>query len=181
MADHGWPVVDADRVAHELYVPHSPVVSELVTAFSQDVLHPDGTVNRDALGRLVFTSAEARETLNRIVHSRLVLELQRRLAALEAHGARIAVLEAALLLQWDPATLVDIVVGVWAPRETRLLRLVAGGLSPEAAALRVDLQVGESQLRVDSDVLIENDGSLAALECTVRSLLQDLERRATST
>ena len=179
-AVHGWPVIDADRVAHELYVPGSAIVRELVLAFGSDVLAPDGTVDRGALGGKVFLRSDARETINRIVHPPLLDALRTRLSQLETTGVRIAVLEAALLLQWDTDTLVDVVVGVWATRDVRLQRLVASGLTAETAALRADLQVTDTTLRERADTLIENNGSTSELEQAVRRVIDDLERRATS-
>jgi dephospho-CoA kinase len=180
LAARGIPVVDADRVAHTLYVPGSDLVGDLVAAFGDSILYPDGTVDREALGRIVFARGEDRARLNRIVHPRLVAELTQRLDALEQGGARIAVLDAALLLQWDAARLVDVVIGVWAPRETRRARLVAGGLAPAAADQRLDAQVEETLLRQRADRVLENTGSLAEFLAAVSRLAEDLERRAGS-
>ena len=179
-AAQGWPIIDADRVAHELYVPGSAIVRELASAFGSDVVAPDGTIDRGALGRQVFFRSDARETLNRIVHPPLLDALRARLSHLETTGVGIAVLEAALLLQWDSEGLVDVVVGVWATRAVRLERLVASGLSPEAATLRADLQVTEDKLRDRADTLIENNGSTSDLEAEVKRVIADLKRRAIS-
>lgn len=179
-AAHGWPVIDADRVAHELYVPGSAIIRELARAFGSEVVAPDGTVDRGALGRQVFQRSEAREALNRIVHPPLLDALRERLLELESTGTRIAVLEAALLLQWNTEALVDVVVGIWATRDVRLKRLVASGLTRDAAALRADVQVSEEALRARADTLIENDGSTSDLEAEVRRVIADLERRAAS-
>ena len=179
-AAQGWPVIDADRVAHELYVPGSAIIRELARAFGGEVVAPDGTVDRGALGRQVFQRSDAREMLNRIVHPPLLEALEKRLLELEKTGARIAVLEAALLLQWDTEELVDVVVGIWAARDVRLKRLVASGLTREAAALRADVQVSEDTLRERADTLIENNGSTSDLEAEVRRVIADLERHAAS-
>ena len=179
-AAEGWPVVDADRVAHALYVPGSAIVRELARAFGTDVIAADGTVDRGALGRQVFERSDARETLNRIVHPPLVDALRTRLSDLEHTGTPIAVLEAALLLQWDTDGLVDVVVGVWATRDVRIERLIAGGLTAEAAALRADVQVPERTLRERADTLIENNGSVPDLEAAVERVIADLKRRAVS-
>jgi dephospho-CoA kinase len=90
----------------------------------------------------------------------------------------VAVLEAALLLQWSAPKLVDFVIGVWAPRETRLARLVAGGLDAREAALRVDVQVADDELRRRADVLVDNTAGLEALRSEVDRLAGELRRRA---
>ena len=180
LAEAGCPVVDADRAAHHLYVPGSDLVGELVRAFGADILDSDGGVNRETLGRLVFASRTARERLNALVHPALVAELKRRLDALEREGSGIAILDAALLLQWAAARVVDVVVGVWAPREIRLARLVATGIAPEIAAGRVDAQMTEALLRRHADILIENTGTPDDLRTKVERLLTDLKRRSAS-
>jgi dephospho-CoA kinase len=180
LAEAGCPVVDADRAAHDLYVPGSELVGELARAFGADILGPDGGVNREALGRVVFASPTARERLNALVHPPLVAQLKRRLDALERGGSRIAILDAALLLQWTADRVVDVVVGVWAPRDARLARLIASGVPPEVAAGRVDAQMTEADLRRHADILIENIGAPDDLRMTVERLLKDLKRRSAS-
>jgi dephospho-CoA kinase len=180
LAEAGCPVIDADRTAHELYVPGSELVHNIARIFGEQVLRPDGGVDRAALGKTVFGSDPAREQLNALVHPLLVAELKRRLDALEITGVPIAILDAALLLQWRADRLVECVIGVWAPRETRLARLVASGLSPELAEARVDAQMTETVLRQNSDILIENTGTTDDLRVSVARLLEQLKRRSAS-
>jgi len=172
--------VDADRAAHDLYVPGSELTKSLARAFGDHILRPDGSVDRRVLGGIVFASPEARNTLNALVHPALVVDLKRRMDVLEASGAWVAILDAALLLQWHADRLVDLIVGVWSPRETRLARLIAAGLSAEAATARVDAQMTEADLRRHSDILIENAGSLDDLRSRVAGMLEDLKRRSAS-
>jgi dephospho-CoA kinase len=180
LAKAGCAVVDADRAAHDLYVPGSALVRDLARAFGDDILCGDGSVDRGALGRIVFASPSARTTLNALVHPPLVVELRRRLDALETAGASIAILDAALLLQWRADRLVTFVVGVWAPGDLRLARLVASGISRDVAAGRVDAQMSEATLRSGSDVVIENTGSLDELRVAVEHLFEELKRRSAS-
>ncbi len=178
LARRGLPVVDADRVAHELYVPGSPLVARLAARFGSGILDPSGGVDRRALGARVFGDPEALAALDALVHPPLVEELGRRLAALEAEGEPAAVVEAALLLKWSPLELVHLVVGVTAPRESRRARLVAGGLSPEAADRRLDAQVGEEELLRRSDIVIGNDRGLDALDAKIQALADEILRRS---
>ena len=178
LARRGLPVMDADRIAHELYAPGSVVVGELVRAFGPDILAPDGGIDRTRLGRMVFGSGERLATLNRIVHPPLLREVRRRLEVLEEEGNAVAVVEAALLLQWEPLDFVDLVIGVTAPRALRKARLVAGGLSPEAAELRLDAQVDPGELERKSDILVRNEGDREDLEWRVEALARELLRRS---
>jgi len=72
------------------------------------------------------------------------------------------------------------VVGVWAPGDLRLARLVASGISRDVAAGRVDAQMSEATLRSGSDVVIENTGSLDELRVAVEHLFEELKRRSAS-
>ena len=176
LAAEGFPVVDADRVAHELYVPGSALVAALAREFGPDILDADGGIDRKALGAIVFADPERLAVLNRLVHPVLHTELERRLDALADAGHRVAVLEAALLLTWDARALVDFVVGVDAPRETRRARLVASGRAEQAN--RLDAQVEPDAFQDRVDLLLHNDGPLSHLEKLVHSLAATLRRRA---
>jgi len=178
LAERGFPVLDADRIAHELYVPGSPLVKELEEAFGDEVLDERGGIDRARLGELVFTDPEARAALDRIVHPPLLKEIERRLGVLEAQGNPVAVLEAALLLQWGPPQYIGFVVGVSAPRARRRERLLAQGLSPGLVAARLDVQVDDTDLALGSDVLLLNRGTLKELEQQVEALAHELTRRS---
>ena len=181
LAQAGCPVIDADRAAHELYLPGSELAKKLTRAFGDHILRADGSVDRSVLGHIVFGSDKARAELNALVHPLLVIDLKRRFDALEATGVPIAILDAALLLQWRADRLVELVIGIWAPREARVARLCAAGVSPEMAEARVDAQMTETVLRKNSDILIENTGTPDDLKVSVAQLLEQLKRRSAST
>lgn len=178
LADHGIAVIDADRVAHELYRPGGELVNRLEETFGPSVITEDGEVDRAALADIVFTDAAARQQLNRLVHPPLVQELERRWASLEQAGETVAVLEAALLLEWGPPPEIRLIVAVIAPRETRLARLVARGLSPEDARRRLDLQVSEQELLAAAHIVVDNHGDRDSLRRQIDGLSNELRRRA---
>jgi dephospho-CoA kinase len=178
LAAAGIPVVDADREAHALYAPGTDLCRALAAAFGESVVGEDGGIDRAALGRIVFTDPARREKLNALVHPPLLDVLERRLRTLENEGHPVAVLDAALLLQWDAPGLVDLVVGVTAPRRVRRDRLERAGLAPEDAERRVDAQVDDVTLAERSDLLILNNGTPEALEAQADALVAELGRRA---
>lgn len=175
-AAEGFPVIDADRVAHELYVPGSALVAALATEFGAEILDPQGRVDRRLLGARVFEDPILLERLNTLVHPVLHQELITRLGALETAGHTVAILEAALLLRWDARLLVDVVVGVTSPREVRRDRLRAVGRPHDDA--RLDAQMTDQELRDAADFLIENDGPLWSLKKHVHSVAVALRQRA---
>lgn len=178
LAARGFPVIDADRVAHALYAPGSAVVSALAGAFGPGILLPGGGIDRPALAEHVFGFPERLRTLNAIVHPPLLAGLAARLDALEASGAPVGVLEAALLLQWGPPGFVNVIVGVVASRETRRRRLVAGGLSPDQAERRLRSQPDWEHLSEQVDIVIDNNGDPAALAREIETLAGVLHRSA---
>lgn len=178
LAGRGFPLVDADRVAHELYVPGSPLVRALARAFGTEILRPGGSVNREALGRLVFGDPDRLAQLDRIVHPPLVDELARRLDELEKAGEPLGILEAAVLLQWGPPSFIDLVVGVTAPRKLRVERLMFTGLPRAEAEVRADAQMTEEELAEKADILIENVAGLDRLQREVDGLEIELRRRS---
>ena len=178
LQNEGFPVVNADTAAHELYVTGSPVVRALVKAFGEEIQTREGGVDRTELGRRVFGNPTRLETLNRIVHPSLLLSLGKKLDALEGSGTPVAILEAALLLEWGPPSFVDLVVGVIASREIRYRRLVDGGLGAEDAEKRLDSQPNVQTMADRVDLRIENEGGIEQLTEQVRTLAAELRSRS---
>ncbi len=161
LVELGAEVVDADAVAHDVLTPGTEETALVAERFGPGVIRPDGTVDRPALGRVVFADPQALADLEAIVHPGVRRRVYDRL---EHSAADVAVLEAIKLLE---GPLVDHVHTVWvvaAPREVRIDRLVRErGLMAEDAAQRVDAQnPEEAKIRL-ADVVIHNDGSLEEL------------------
>ncbi len=184
LSGHGIPVLDADREAHALYAPGSPLVATLVEEFGETVRGEAGGIDRRALGRIVFSDADRLARLEALVHPPLRVRLHRALAELAADGHDLAVLEAAVLLKWreaagaDSQPLVDRIVAVTARRELRLQRLMAKGLTEAEALSRLDRQVDEVRLRRIADFEIENNDDAHALRERVHLLAVMLRRLA---
>ncbi len=168
----GVPVVDADCIAREQMRRGQPVYDEVVAAFGQGVLGPDGEVDRKALARLVFPDPARRETLNRITHPPVVEEVERRLAVLGEMGCEVAVVEAALLVETGLHTALDGLLVVTAPEEERIARVAARDhVGPEEVRLRVAAQVSDAERASVATWLLRNDGSLADLRARALDLV----------
>lgn len=157
--ERGWSVLDADRIAHDLYAPGTEINTRIVDVFGPPVRGADGAIDRSRLGALVFADAAKLRQLEALVHPALRRELERDLAARRDRGERV-VLEMALLHRWPQLVeTLDQVVGISAAREVRLERLMArNGLSPEEARLRLERQEPETVLLSCATVVIPNDG-----------------------
>jgi len=92
-AELGARVIDADAIVHELQAPGSPVLAELSREFGPEILCDDGSLDRAALGDIVFRDPEARKRLGAIMHPRVGAEMLRRLAAARDEDAPLVVLD----------------------------------------------------------------------------------------
>ncbi len=162
LAERGAVVVDADLIAREVVEPGTPGLAAVVEAFGADVLRPDGTLNREKLGTVVFADQDALRRLNAIVHPLV----GRRSAEIVAAAPADAVLvhDVPLLVENDLAAQYDLVLVVEAPLETRIARLVRDrGMSTEAAEARIGAQASDAERRAVADVVLANDGTLDEL------------------
>lgn len=168
----GCEVIDADRIGHAL-LDRSQVAQALTGRFGDDILGPDGRVDRKALGRRAFADADAHAALNAIMHPPLRAELERRVEAFRAGSAKAAVIDAALLLETDWHELCDVLIFVDAPAEQRLDRVRAErGWSAEQLAQRENCQKALDFKKANSDYVVENNSSVSHLQAQVCLIYQ---------
>jgi dephospho-CoA kinase len=180
LASYGFPIIDADAVYHELLIPPSPCLDALTEAFTTDILHPDGTLNRPALARIVFddskSAEERRAFLNRITHRFVIEETHRRLTAYRASGLRCAVIDAPLLLEASMDADCDFTIAVLADRNIRLQRLRSRDNRSEQALLaRIHAQPDDEFYRSRVNTVVYNNGDVTALQQEITRLCQQLE------
>lgn len=180
LAARGAVVIDADKIAREVVEPGTPGLAQIVEAFGADVLRPDGTLDRERLGAIVFADAEKLRVLNGIVHPK-VGERSERLQR-EAPDDAIVVYDVPLLAENNLAALYDVVIVVDTPDDVRLARLLRFRGMPEAdARARIAAQASrEDRLRI-ADIVIGNEGSLDDLDAQVDKIWQDLSARVSET
>ena len=176
LAELGAEVIDADGIGHQAYRPGSEGFARVVEAFGPGVVGPDGAIDRRALGALVFADPAARARLDALVHPLIAAEVGRRIVAARAEGfARPLVVEAAILLEagWSP--LVDRVWVVSTRRENAIARVMAARRMTRAEVeRRLDAQMSDAERRRHADLVLENDGSPAALRAAVEAAWRSL-------
>jgi dephospho-CoA kinase len=174
----GAAVIDADKVGHQIYLPELPAWREIVETFGREVLHADRTINRQALGKIVFADPEALRTLNRIVHPKMFERMAELIAELRARGGMEAiVIEAAILIEanWQP--LADQIWLVVASEPVVIERLAKQrNLSPEQARTRIAAQLSDEERLKHAQVVIRNDGSLDEVRTAVQLAWDQLRR-----
>jgi dephospho-CoA kinase len=174
----GAAVIDADRVGHQIYLPDLPAWREIVGAFGKNVLNADRTINRQALGRVVFADPEALRTLNRIAHPKMFDRMAELIAELRAHGGMKAiVVEAAVLIEANWQSLVDQVWVVVASEAAVVDRLAKQrNLSSEQVRTRIAAQLSNDERLKHAHVVIRNDGALAEVRSAVQRAWDQLTR-----
>jgi dephospho-CoA kinase len=172
----GVPVLDADALARAAVAEGMPALAEITAAFG-DVLAPDGGLDRRRMGERVFADPAARARLEAIVHPRVRALFKEEVAARAAEGNALLVYDVPLLYEARLEAAVELVVVVWAAREVQLARLTArDGLSRAAAEARLGAQLPLDEKAARADVVVANDGDLAALQAKAPRLLDDLAR-----
>jgi len=157
----GAVVVDADELARLVVQPGTSGYDEVVAAFGQQVVAPDGGLDRGALARLVFADDTARHRLEAIVHPQVRrLAAEREAAAAAADPAAVVVHDIPLLVETGQADSFGVVVVVAAPASLRVDRLVRlrGMPRPDAEA-RVAAQATDDEREAAADVVLDGTGS----------------------
>ncbi len=173
----GASVIDTDHIYHELLLPPSPCLDELVLAFGKDILTTSGTLDRTKMAGMVFgsddTARERRATLNRITHNHVIKKTNELLAADRAANLSVAVIDAPLLFEAGMDSICDLVIAVLADRKTRMARLhVRDGKSHTELSARLDSQPDDNFYRSHADIVIVNNGCLGDLQSQADAALR---------
>ena len=171
----GAAVIDADQLAREVVAPGTPGLAAVAETFGQRVLATDGSLDRKALGAIVFGAPTELARLNAIVHP-LVAARAAELTGQAPPGA-VVVYDVPLLVENDLAGEYDVVVVVETSRAERLRRLADRGMDRREAEERMAAQADDAARRAVADTVIDNDGSPAELEVAVSTLWADLRAR----
>jgi dephospho-CoA kinase len=176
LAARGIPVVDADQVAREVVEPGSDALRDIASRFP-GVLRPDGSLDRKALAARVFADTREREALNAIIHPRIADEVASRMAALAAGGEKVAVYEAALIVENGLHEGLDGLILVTAPVAAQVERLRVRERMEEAEArARIAAQLPASEKAKHATVVIDNSGTEADLQVKVERVVSRLRQ-----
>ncbi|MEM7202318.1 MAG: dephospho-CoA kinase [Planctomycetota bacterium] len=175
----GVPVLRADEVAREVVAPGTPGLARVVDAFGEEVLAPDGGLDRAAMRAVVFADDDARARLESILHPLIRARRDEWIDGLRRRREALAVCEIPLLyetgleVEFDGVVLVDV-----SPAE-RLRRMVDDrGLATFEAERIMAAQLDPAAKRQRADYVIDNDGSLDDLRAAALALLARLRTRA---
>ena len=176
LAELGAVIIDADKVGHEVFKPGTEAWREVVAAFGRQILTPNGDIDREKLGEIVFGNSDSLARLDRIMHPRIKEKVKTQLESYQRQGIAVVVIEAPLL---GEAGWTQLVAEVWvtvAPESTVLRRLRERcGLSEAESLARIRSQLSSEERVRHADVIIDTDGSLGELKARVGDLWQRLQ------
>lgn len=175
----GYTVADGDVISREVTEPGSPCLEELVQCFGGQIMNPDGTLNRKALGALAFANPESNQKLIDITHPYIIREFLRRAEAEKQKGAKLFFVDGAVIVGGPVEPLCDKLIVMVSESHLSVSRIILrDGISKTAAYNRLGAQQPEAALRAAADYVIENNGSLETLLKAADDVLADLLRAA---
>ncbi len=158
--DKGIPYIDADIVAREVVEPGTEGLEAIVDAFGSNVLHDDGTLNREVLGAIVFHNEEKRQLLNSCLKTHIRNRIMELTSQYEQGNTPILIYDIPLLIEGEWYTMMDEVWLVYVNELTQIERLMSrNGFSEEDALARIKSQMRLDDKRSFADLIIDNNGT----------------------
>jgi len=176
LAELGARVIDADKVAHEVFEPDTEGWRALVNAFGEGILSAEGEIDRKMLGAIVFNDPQALSRLNGIVHPQAYKLVKSRLEEYRRQGVNVVVLEVILLVEAGWAHLADEIWVTIASEDAVVKRLKQQrGLTGEEILSRIRSQTPSEERVKHADVVINNDGTPDEMKAKVKKLWDKIQ------
>lgn len=173
----GAAVIDADRISREIVEPGKPAYNDIVKEFGPGIIQPDGTVDRKALGNIVFCDPVALDRLNSITHPRIRERIREEAGRLSADGDAIVVLDIALLIEMGVRYEVEKIIVVYCDDEQQVQRLMErDNLTRVEAQKRLSCQMDIKEKLKYADYVIDNSGPMDKTIEQARALYGELKR-----
>lgn len=169
----GAKVIDCDALYHEMLESNSELLSDIEESFGGVVVN--GSLDRKALGEMVFSDAAALEKLNTITHSHIAMEVEKILCDWAMQGGEIAAIDAIALIESGIAEKCSTVIGVISEKEKRIERIMQrDNITKQYAAMRVEAQKDNSFFEETCDKIIRNDGTKEELTQSIKNTLKEV-------
>ncbi|MBU4484249.1 dephospho-CoA kinase [bacterium] len=171
----GFPVINADIVAHEALEIDSPTYSKIIEIFGNKILDKDKSINRDVLSRFVFSDESKRKTLENIVHPFVKAHIENEIQYFISKGEATIILDIPLLYECGWETEMDKVVVVWCSQEDQIKRAQKKwNFSREDILARINSQLPLYDKKTRADFVIDNVGDLNDLENQANAIIDKL-------
>ncbi|MGE6488190.1 dephospho-CoA kinase [Paenisporosarcina sp. NPDC076898] len=172
LKEKGYPIIDADLVARLVVEPGTSTLSEIEHVFGDQVMNKDGTLNREALGQLIFHEPAKRKQLNDLMHPAIRAEMLRQRDELFERGEETLIMDIPLLFESHLQHFVDKILVVSVTEEMQLQRLMQrNSLSEEESKARIRSQLPISEKEKGADAVIYNNGSIEQSKVQLERIL----------
>ena len=172
LKEFGLPVIDADECSRAVVEKGSIGLEKLTEIFGNKILENDGTLNRKALGQIVFSDSEQLSLLNSVMEPLIREEISRRLN--QENNADLVVLDAPLLIEQHYDKICDFIMTIDVSKKIQLERLIErDNLSEDEAKSRIESQLSSRERNGFADVVIDSSGTV---EQTRKQVIKWLKR-----
>lgn len=162
--EHGFMLIDADKISHEVMEAGTPCLNEVFDYFGDSVRNPDNSLNRKALAKIVFTDKRKLESLNSICYPFITEAIFQKINQFAEQQCHFILLDAPTLFESRASDFCDMIISVVANPELRRSRIMArDNMTEEAASERMNAQLDEEFFIQHSDYVIHNNGNLGQL------------------
>ena len=178
LAELGAVVLDLDRIGHEALKKDSEAFPKVVAAFGEQILAPDGEIDRAKLGEIVFKDRRALLRLNGITHPAIDAILADRIKEYRRRGVKVLVMEAAAMVDAGKTTQAEELWVTVASKDTVVKRIKErSGYSEAEAGGRINAQISDKERIKQADVVIDTDCTLDELKTRVKAEWEKLLKR----
>ena len=176
LEEMGALIISGDQTGKDIVEDIPEILPNIVSEFGNEILSPDGSLNRKSLGHIVFADNSKLEKLNSIIHPPLIELLMARIDEYRRlEITSIIVVDAALIFEWGIENWFDHILVVTADESIQLKRLMDSGLSKKDAENRIKSQISQNKKADKADFVIENNGSKAELRDKVAEFLTEIK------
>lgn len=167
------PVIDADEIAKEVVKPRTPGLAKIVAHFGSSILTDERVLDRKKLGNIIFNDEDKRQQLNDIIHGEIEQRIDKLLNELKSSNHSLIVIDVPLLFEANYESKCDEIMTVFVSQPTQLKRLMLrDSLSEKDALTRVNSQMSIIDKALNSDVIIDNEGTIENTKLQVERWLE---------
>lgn len=175
-ADLGVPVIDADKIVHELISPGSPLLDEIIHLFGNDIADSSGNILRDKIRKRIFSDSQSRKRLEAILHPHVFDIINKKISGISAPYCIISI---PLLIETRAQNMVDTVLVVDCPVSLQIERVTSrDGVSREHVQKIINTQASRDSRIAAADDVITNDGTISELREAVSELHKKYSRNS---
>ena len=161
LKEMGFPIIDADLVARIVVEKGTATLEMIKETFGSGVIQEDGSLNREGLGEIIFTTPSKRKLLNDIIHPAIRAEMLAQKGHLVQQGHPVIIMDIPLLFESRLQSFVDKILVVTVTEQTQLERLMSRNrFTQEEAKLRIQSQLPLSVKEKGADAVIYNNGTI---------------------